>query len=252
MKKTLNYFEMYELDFEYLGQFERVGLDKNSKNYNEIVRVDRYALTLENKKYILEEKTHGRPQKLLFDDESRIVINVVGAAKFIREIKKKFELSQDFKKQKIVGKVVQVLRKKLQLKPDEFGKKIGKSGLTIIRYEAGSLRIPYEVITLMMLEWDISSFDFVSVLDKYKEQYKLEDFKFLKKIEKGRNLMKKEFLTVNEVADLCRIKKQKAYEIIRECNNDLAKRGYITISGRVNRKYLFKKLGLGEVENASL
>ncbi len=252
MNRMLNYFEIYEIKYEYIGQFERVGLDKNGNNYNEIVRVDRYALTLKNKKYILEEKTHGRPQKLLFDDKSRLIINVVGGAIFIRELRKKFGLSRDLKKQKIFGKAIQDIRKKEKLNPSEFGKRLGKSGLTVIRYEAGSLRASHEVLALMMIEYNISLTELVYILDRHKQEYKLEDFNFLKRIEKGRNLMKKEFLTVDEVADLCRIKKQKAYEIIRTCNNELAKRGYITISGRVNKKYLFEKLGLGDVESASL
>lgn len=62
-----------------------------------------------------------------------------------------------------------------------------------------------------------------------------------------------DFLRVEEVAKMCQISKCKAYEIMREVNAGLENDGYITIRGRVNKKALFKKLGLeSEVQNASV
>ena len=39
----------------------------------------------------------------------------------------------------------------------------------------------------------------------------------------------------------------KAYQIIRELNEELKKEGYITIRGRINKDYLLKRLGVEEV-----
>lgn len=46
-----------------------------------------------------------------------------------------------------------------------------------------------------------------------------------------------------EVSVICGCSKSKAYLIIRQCNNELKKQGKITISGRVNKKYLMGKIG---------
>lgn len=54
-------------------------------------------------------------------------------------------------------------------------------------------------------------------------------------------------LTAEQVADLCKVKIGKAYQIIRELNEELKKDGYITIRGRVNKDYLLKRLGIEEV-----
>lgn len=54
----------------------------------------------------------------------------------------------------------------------------------------------------------------------------------------------RDVMTVDEVAELCRIHKGKAYEIMRTCNLEMQKQGYIIIRGRVNRAYLMKRLGM--------
>ncbi len=54
-------------------------------------------------------------------------------------------------------------------------------------------------------------------------------------------------LTAEQVATLCKVKIGKAYQIIRELNEELKKEGYITIRGRINKEYLLKRLGLEEV-----
>lgn len=42
---------------------------------------------------------------------------------------------------------------------------------------------------------------------------------------------------VEEVMEICDISKGKAYEIIRQLNKELQSQGYITVAGRVPRKY---------------
>lgn len=59
--------------------------------------------------------------------------------------------------------------------------------------------------------------------------------------------MENKILTAEQVADLCKVKIGKAYQIIREINEELKKEGFITIRGRVNKKYLLKRLGIEEV-----
>ncbi len=59
--------------------------------------------------------------------------------------------------------------------------------------------------------------------------------------------MENKILTAEQVADLCKVKIGKAYQIIRELNEELKKEGYITIRGRVNKDYLLKRLGIKEV-----
>lgn len=54
-------------------------------------------------------------------------------------------------------------------------------------------------------------------------------------------------LTAEQVATLCKVKVGKAYQIIRELNEELKKDGYITIRGRINKDYLLKRLGIEEV-----
>ena len=52
-----------------------------------------------------------------------------------------------------------------------------------------------------------------------------------------------ERLTMNaqEVADAMGISVAYAYKIIRELNGELRKKGFITISGRVNRQYFIER-----------
>ena len=59
--------------------------------------------------------------------------------------------------------------------------------------------------------------------------------------------MENKILTAEQAADLCKVKIGKAYQIIRELNEELKKEGYITIRGRVNKDYLLKRLGIKEV-----
>ena len=50
------------------------------------------------------------------------------------------------------------------------------------------------------------------------------------------------FMRVEEVAQELGISKSYAYKIVRRLNEELKKKGYLTISGRVNREYFKEKV----------
>jgi hypothetical protein len=51
---------------------------------------------------------------------------------------------------------------------------------------------------------------------------------------------------VDEVATELEVSKSFAYKIMRELNAELKKKGYLTVSGKVSRKYFLEKLCYGE------
>lgn len=55
-------------------------------------------------------------------------------------------------------------------------------------------------------------------------------------------MTEKSFMTVEEVAEELRISKSKAYQIVRELNAELQKQGYLTIAGRINTAFFYKKV----------
>lgn len=57
------------------------------------------------------------------------------------------------------------------------------------------------------------------------------------------------FITVTEVMEMLHIKEGKAYKMIRQCNDELKAKGFITVQGRTSREYLLKRLGVSEVVN---
>lgn len=56
------------------------------------------------------------------------------------------------------------------------------------------------------------------------------------------------FMRVDDVAKELGISKSYAYKIVQQLNSELKALGYLTISGRVNRKYFMEKLCYGEKE----
>ena len=56
----------------------------------------------------------------------------------------------------------------------------------------------------------------------------------------------KSFMSVQEVADVLGVSKSYAYKIVKQLNEELSKLGYITVSGRVNTEYFYKKLCYSE------
>ena len=49
-----------------------------------------------------------------------------------------------------------------------------------------------------------------------------------------------------EVTKLLGVSRSRAYRIIREINQEMSSKGYLTINGKVNGKYLVEKLGFPE------
>lgn len=54
----------------------------------------------------------------------------------------------------------------------------------------------------------------------------------------------KEIMTVHDVMDVLGIGQSKAYQIIRKLNKELAEKKYITVSGRISRKYFYERVRL--------
>lgn len=56
------------------------------------------------------------------------------------------------------------------------------------------------------------------------------------------------FMRVDDVARELGISKSYAYKIVQKLNTELREKGYLTISGRVNRRYFMEKLCYGGAE----
>lgn len=53
--------------------------------------------------------------------------------------------------------------------------------------------------------------------------------------------MSKQFITAKEVSEIMGVSEGKAYSVIRELNAQLRSQGYITIAGKVNRRFFEEK-----------
>ena len=53
------------------------------------------------------------------------------------------------------------------------------------------------------------------------------------------------FMKVDEVAETLGISKSYAYNIVQKLNAELKEKGYLTISGRVNKQYFMEKTCYG-------
>ena len=60
--------------------------------------------------------------------------------------------------------------------------------------------------------------------------------------------MENNFMRVEDVAKERGISKSYAYKIVQKLNADLRAKGFLTISGRINRKYFLEKFCYGEAE----
>ena len=61
--------------------------------------------------------------------------------------------------------------------------------------------------------------------------------------------MKNKFICAEEVAQELSVSKPYAYKLIKRLNDELKEKGFITISGRVNRQYFNERLyGMGREE----
>lgn len=54
------------------------------------------------------------------------------------------------------------------------------------------------------------------------------------------------FMNAEEVAREMNVSKAYAYKIIQRLNQEMQDMGYITVSGKVNRKYFMKKVNFNE------
>lgn len=54
--------------------------------------------------------------------------------------------------------------------------------------------------------------------------------------------MKNRFICAEEVAQELSVSKPYAYKLIRQLNEELKAKGFITITGRVNRQYFYERL----------
>ncbi|MBD5110983.1 MAG: helix-turn-helix domain-containing protein [Ruminococcaceae bacterium] len=54
--------------------------------------------------------------------------------------------------------------------------------------------------------------------------------------------MNNTFIKVEEVAEILGISKSYAYKIVRQLNNELKEKGFLTISGRVTKTYFMERI----------
>lgn len=52
------------------------------------------------------------------------------------------------------------------------------------------------------------------------------------------------YVTIKELMEMLEISKSTAQKIIQNCNGELKARGFITISGKTPRSYLYERLGI--------
>ena len=54
--------------------------------------------------------------------------------------------------------------------------------------------------------------------------------------------MESKFMRAEEVAEVLDVSVSFAYKVMKQMNDELKAKGYITISGRVNREYFYERL----------
>lgn len=60
--------------------------------------------------------------------------------------------------------------------------------------------------------------------------------------------MSKQFLTAEDIAKIMGYSVRHSYKIIKQLNGELTKKGYITRTGRIPRKYFYERTGLDPEE----
>ena len=60
-------------------------------------------------------------------------------------------------------------------------------------------------------------------------------------------IAEKAFLDATDVMELLGVKRSRAYSIIKSLNDEMTKAGKLTIRGKVNAKYLKKKLNIEDM-----
>lgn len=61
-------------------------------------------------------------------------------------------------------------------------------------------------------------------------------------------MAERSFMRVEDVAAELGISKSYAYKVVQKLNAELKAQGYLTISGRINRKYFLEKTCYGSTE----
>lgn len=54
--------------------------------------------------------------------------------------------------------------------------------------------------------------------------------------------MTKQVLTAKDISEICGISESKSYQIIRQLNEELDKKGYLTFRGRVSSAFFYEKM----------
>ncbi len=57
-------------------------------------------------------------------------------------------------------------------------------------------------------------------------------------------------MTASEVAEIVRVSERTGYTIIKQLNQELKAKGFITQAGRIPRKYFFERIGLDPESNS--
>lgn len=253
MDKLLYYFRTHQIQCEYIGDFKKLGLKKSNTFSNYQIIIERYKLQCNNNAYILEYKK-SRSQYIMISD--KILINAQSQSEFIEKFEKieTTKIIKDIRKDKIQGTAFRMLRHYLKLNKKQLGQSIGKSELTIMRYEDASLALRAEIVLAVLSAHNLKLSVYIDILKKVlrnsKMKYSINDFyittelKTFYKIYGG--VAMADFLTVEEVSTICKVKKKKAYSIMKEINDEMKKKGYIVIRGRVNRTFFNEKLGILE------
>ncbi|MCI9539058.1 MAG: helix-turn-helix domain-containing protein [Eubacterium sp.] len=55
-------------------------------------------------------------------------------------------------------------------------------------------------------------------------------------------IVEKIMMTAKEVSETLGVKQSKAYSIIRELNQELCKKGYLTVAGKISRIYFHERI----------
>lgn len=59
---------------------------------------------------------------------------------------------------------------------------------------------------------------------------------------KERRTVTKQVLTAKDISEICGISESKSYQVIRQLNAELDKKGYLTFSGRVSTVYFNERM----------
>lgn len=54
--------------------------------------------------------------------------------------------------------------------------------------------------------------------------------------------MTKQVLTAKDISEICGISESKSYQVIRQLNEELDKKGYLTFRGRVSSAFFYEKM----------